>query len=250
MDLARGDGRQEAEMRKINIACGYTKYAEGSVLIECGETKVICTASVEDKVPPFLRGTGQGWITGEYSMLPRATETRTVRESAKGRIGGRTYEIQRLIGRAIRSVIDLKVLGERTIWLDCDVIQADGGTRTAAITGAYVSLITALANLDQHGRWQTFPATDFLAAVSVGVVNGKPVLDLDFSEDSNAQVDMNVVMTGSGKFIEVQGTAEGAPFGRQDLDSLLALAEKGIGELIEIQKAVLPQKAVEKVGKK
>jgi ribonuclease PH len=215
------------------MTLNFIPHAEGSVLVEMGNTKVICTATVEDKVPPFLRGTGQGWITAEYAMLPRATVERTQREASRGKQSGRTMEIQRLIGRALRSVANLEKLGERTIWLDCDVIQADGGTRTASITGAYVALAQASASLGLD------ILTDSLAAVSVGIVAGKCLLDLCYEEDSQAEVDMNVVMTGSGRFVELQGTAEGSPFCRGKLDELLALAEKGIGELIAVQNKVL-----------
>jgi len=231
--MLRCDGRGLNQLRPVKMTLNFIPYAEGSVLVEMGNTKVICTATVEDKVPPFLRGTGQGWITAEYAMLPRATVERTQREASRGKQSGRTMEIQRLIGRALRSVANLEKLGERTIWLDCDVIQADGGTRTASITGAYVALAQASASLGLD------ILTDSLAAVSVGIVAGKCLLDLCYEEDSQAEVDMNVVMTGSGRFVELQGTAEGSPFCRGKLDELLALAEKGIGELIAVQNKVL-----------
>jgi ribonuclease PH len=214
-------------------------HAEGSVLIEAGNTRVICTASVEERVPPFLRNTGKGWVTAEYGMLPRATSTRTQREASAGKVGGRTQEIQRLIGRSLRSVARLPELGERTIWIDCDVIQADGGTRTAAITGGFVALVLALKHMRSKGMLRTLPVSDFVAATSVGVVRGTPMLDLAYDEDSNADVDMNIVKTGDGRFIEVQGTAEGLPFEREALDSLLGLADAGIQELIAIQRSVV-----------
>jgi ribonuclease PH len=217
----------------------YTMHAEGSVLIEAGRTRVICTASVEERVPPFLRNTGKGWVTAEYGMLPRATSTRTQREASAGKVGGRTQEIQRLIGRSLRSVTRLPELGERTIWIDCDVIQADGGTRTASITGGFVALALALQQMKQRGMLRTIPLSDYVAAISVGVVAGTPMLDLAYDEDSQADVDMNVVKTGDGRFIEVQGTAEGPPFERQELDALLELADSGIQQLIEIQKSIV-----------
>lgn len=223
----------------MTITPNYNKHAEGSVLIEVGDTKVICTATVEERVPPFLKGQGKGWVTAEYSMLPRATQVRNQREAAKGKLGGRTMEIQRLIGRALRAVIDLEALGERSITLDCDVIQADGGTRTTSITGAYVALAFAIEKLSKERSLPRYPITDFLASVSVGVVKGVPCLDLNYEEDSSAKVDMNVVMTGEGKFVEIQGTGEEAPFARSELDELLQLAELGIGRAIEQQKNVL-----------
>ena len=213
--------------------------AEGSVLISMGNTKVICTATIEDRVPPFLRDQKKGWITAEYSMLPRATQTRTFRESTSGKISGRTHEIQRLIGRALRSVVDLTGLGERTIWIDCDVLQADGGTRTASITGAFICLADALKYAIGNGLIEKTRLKDYLAAISVGVVRGEPMIDLCYVEDSAAEVDMNVVMTGTGKFVEVQGTAEGLPFSRETLDSLIKLAESGINDLIQIQKKLI-----------
>jgi len=232
--LIRVDGRKPDQLRKVKITLDYIKHAEGSCLIEFGDTKVICTASVEEKVPPFLKGTGQGWITAEYSMLPRATLQRTVRESAKGKLTGRTQEIQRLIGRSLRCAVDLTLLGEVTLWIDCDVIQADGGTRTASITGAFVALYRALEKIEKLSALR-----NFVAAVSVGVVNGEILLDLNYQEDSMAEVDMNVVMTESGKFVEIQGTAEGEPFDKTTLNDMLSLAEKGIKELIDIQKRTL-----------
>lgn len=237
----RIDGRMHDQMRKVELTRHYIQTAEGSVLISIGNTRVICTASVEERVPPFLRNTGQGWVTAEYSMLPRATHTRTVREASRGKLSGRTMEIQRLIGRVMRSVVNLKELGERTIWLDCDVIQADGGTRTAAITGAYVAMIDALAGLVKNKTIRRFPVVDFLAATSVGIVHQQPSLDLCYEEDSNAEVDMNVIMTGSGKFVELQGTGEESPFSYEQLIELLDLAKKGIRELIEAQQTALQE---------
>ena len=235
----RPDGRRVDELRSINIARNFLKTAEGSVLIEMGETKVICTASIEEKVPMFLRDKNRGWITAEYSMLPRSTSVRTARESAIGRVGGRTHEIQRLIGRTMRSVVDLKALGERTVWLDCDVIQADGGTRTASITGAFVALSSAIGYALENKIIETDPILDYVAAVSVGIVDGEPRLDLSYLEDSTAEVDMNIVMTGSGRFIEIQGTAETNPFDRDQLQRLLDLAGSGIKEIISLQKNAL-----------
>lgn len=235
--MQRANDRAYDELRTVKILRQYTKIPEGSVLIEIGETRVLCTATVEDKVPPFQKGSGKGWVTAEYAMIPRATQTRTQRESSKGKIAGRTMEIQRLIGRALRSVVDLKKLGERTIWLDCDVLQADGGTRTASITGAYVALVDAVQYLLEKKIIRTNPIIDNLAAISVGKVQGQAVLDLDYEEDSLAEVDMNVVMTGTGKFVEIQGTAEETPFSRSDLDAFLQLAEKGIRSLMEVQKS-------------
>lgn len=235
----RVDGRANDQLRPVTITRDFIKHAEGSCLIEVGDTKVICTATLEDRVPPFMRGAGKGWVTAEYAMLPRATETRNVRESSKGKVGGRTMEIQRLIGRALRSVVNLEAMGERTIWLDCDVIQADGGTRTASITGAFVAMVDAMRKLVESGVWKQLPITDFLAATSVGIVNGEPVLDLNYQEDSSAIVDMNIVMTGAGKFVELQGTGEEAPFSTEQLHTLLALAHKGVGELIRLQRETL-----------
>jgi ribonuclease PH len=235
----RPSKRRPDELRRIAIRRRYTRHAEGSVLVEFGDTQVLCTASVEEKVPPFLRDRGQGWVTAEYGMLPRATHTRTDREAARGRQSGRTLEIQRLIGRSLRAVTDLERLGERTVVVDCDVIQADGGTRTAAITGGCIALHDALATLVQRGLVRAHPARDFVAAVSVGVYDAIAVLDLDYAEDSACDTDMNVVMTGAGGFVEVQGTAEGAPFSREQLDALLDLARRGIAELVEKQKQAL-----------
>lgn len=237
--MKRFDGRDADQLRPVKITRGFTQMPEGSVLIEVGMTRVICTATVEEKVPSFQKGSGLGWVTAEYSMLPRATQTRNQREATKGKLTGRTMEIQRLIGRALRSVINLKKLGERTIWLDCDVIQADGGTRTASITGAYVALVDALSRLVEKGVLKENPIQDTLAAVSVGKVGGAALLDLAYEEDSKADVDMNIVMTGAGKFVEIQGTAEEVPFDRSELDQFLVLAEKGIRELMEEQKAAL-----------
>ena len=236
---ARTDGRSPAQLREIKITPAYTMHAEGSVLIEAGRTRVICTASLEDRVPPFLRNTGKGWVTAEYGMLPRATSTRTQREASAGKVGGRTQEIQRLIGRSLRSVMRLPELGERTIWVDCDVVQADGGTRTASITGGFVALVLALQHMRQKGMIRTLAVSDYVAAVSVGVVAGTPMLDLAYDEDSRADVDMNVVKTGDGRFIEVQGTAEGPPFERGALDSLLELADSGIRELVALQRSIV-----------
>jgi len=237
--MARFDGRRFDEIREVKITRGYTDIPEGSVLIEIGNTKVLCTASVEERVPPFQKGTGKGWVTAEYSMLPRATGVRNQRESTKGKVGGRTMEIQRLIGRALRSVIDMSKLGERTIWLDCDVLQADGGTRTASITGAYVALVDAVQHLLDNKMLDKNPLKDSIAAISVGKVDGNAVVDLPYEEDSKAEVDMNIVMTGSGKFVELQGTAEGETFDRSDLDQFLALGEQGIKKLMEHQKMAL-----------
>jgi ribonuclease PH len=235
----RLDGREVDVMRRVKITSDYLNTAEGSVLIEVGDTKVICTASIEDRVPQFLKDQNRGWITAEYSMLPRSTSVRTSRESATGRIGGRTHEIQRLIGRTMRSVVDLKALGERTIWLDCDVIQADGGTRTASITGAFVALKCAVNYALKNKIIESDPVRDYVAAVSVGIVDGRPLLDLSYVEDSAAEVDMNIVMTGSGKFIEIQGTAETEPFDRNRLNTFLDLAVSGITEIVSIQRSVL-----------
>jgi ribonuclease PH len=235
----RSDKRPADELRPVTITPNYLMHAEGSVLIEAGNTKVICTASVEDRVPPFLRNSGKGWVTAEYGMLPRATSTRSQREASSGKVGGRTQEIQRLIGRSLRSVTNLIALGERTIWIDCDVIQADGGTRTASITGAFVALALALEKLRDRNTLSTIPLLDHVAAVSVGVVDGLPLLDLAYEDDSRAEVDMNVVKTGDGRFIEIQGTAEGLPFGNDALSDLLALADTGITQLIEKQRAIV-----------
>lgn len=239
ISLVRVDGRNVKEIRKTKITIDYIKHAEGSVLIEMGQTKVLCNATVEEKVPPFLKGQNKGWVTAEYSMLPRATPVRNQREAAKGKISGRTNEIQRLIGRSLRAVIDLTALGERTVILDCDVIQADGGTRTAAITGSYVALLLAMKKLVNNKVLAEIPVTDWLAAVSVGKVKEQLCLDLCYEEDSQAIVDMNIVMTGRGSFVEIQGTAEGYPFSREELDGFLDLGYEGIKQLIDIQKSVL-----------
>lgn len=233
----RDDGRRPDEMRPLTMITDFIKTAEGSVLIEVGGTRVICTASVEEKIPPFLRGMNKGWVTAEYAMLPRATDVRTIRE--RGKISGRSSEIQRLIGRALRSVVDMTALGERTVWVDCDVIQADGGTRTAAISGSFVALYLALSKLVAAGTLPEVPITDYLAATSVGIVGGKVMLDLAYSEDSKADVDMNVVMTGNGNIVEVQGTAEGKPFSRETMDSLMNLASKGVTDIVDYQKRLL-----------
>ena len=235
----RKDGRRPDEVRQVRITRPYLKHPEGSVLIEVGDTKVICTATIEEKVPQWMKGKGQGWVTAEYSMLPRSSATRIVREAATGKIGGRTHEIQRLIGRSLRSVTDMKGFGERTIWIDCDVIQADGGTRTASITGSFIALTDALRFLKDRGIIKKVPLTDFVAAVSVGVVNGEVVLDLNYDEDSTAEVDMNIVMTGNGTFVEVQGTAEAAPFTKDEMARMTSLAEEGIRGLAARQKEVL-----------
>ncbi len=235
----RAGGRAADALRPVRLTRHYTRYAEGSVLVEFGETKVLCTASVEEKVPPHKRGSGEGWVTAEYGMLPRATHTRGDREAARGKQSGRTQEIQRLIGRSLRCVFDLGALGERTIALDCDVIQADGGTRTAAITGAYVAAHDAVSWLLAQGKITASPIKDAVAAISVGIVNGVPLLDLEYTEDSACDTDMNVVMTGAGGFVELQGTAEGVAFTRAEMNALLDLAEKGIGELLAAQKAAL-----------
>jgi ribonuclease PH len=238
----RPSGRRPDELRPVRLQRGFTKHAEGSVLVEFGDTRVLCTASVEERVPPFLRDTGRGWVTAEYGMLPRATNTRTDREAARGKQSGRTQEIQRLIGRSLRAVVDLSALGARTVHIDCDVLQADGGTRTASITGAFVALHDAVSFLLGKNLIAQNPIRDFVAAVSVGVYKRTPVLDLDYAEDSSCDTDMNVVMTGSGGFVEMQGTAEGAPFSRAEADALLKLAEQGIASLVAKQKAALAPK--------
>src|SRR5216110_341302 len=235
----RSDKRPADQLRPITLTPNYLDHAEGSVFIEAGRTRVICTASVEDRVPPFLRNSGKGWVTAEYGMLPRATSTRTQREATAGKVGGRTQEIQRLIGRSLRSVANLSAMGERTIWIDCDVIQADGGTRTASITGAFVALALALEKLRARDVIKTIPLSDYVAATSVGIVDGEPLLDLAYDDDSRADVDMNVVKTGDGRFIEVQGTAEADPFGRDALMTLLDLADHGIKQLVEKQRAIV-----------
>lgn len=237
--MMRKDQRAYDKLRKIKITQNYIRYAEGSCLIEWGNTRVVCTASVEEKVPLFLRDSGTGWITAEYGMLPRSCLSRTTRESMSGKARGRTHEIQRLIGRSLRAVVELKKLGERTVWIDCDVIQGDGGTRCASITGGFIALVNCLCKLKKDKIIPRLPLKDFVAALSVGILESKPILDLTYEEDSRAEVDMNVVMTGKGKFIEVQGTAEGQPFSKAEMDKLLSLAKGGIEELIEIQKKIL-----------
>jgi len=237
--MIRNDGRGNEGLRKVNVTRNYMKFAEGSCLIEVGDTKVICTATVDENVPQFLKGKGTGWITAEYGMLPRSCKTRVQREGARGSLSGRTQEIQRLIGRSLRAVINLSALGERTIWIDCDVIQADGGTRTVSITGSFIALADALKDLKKKGIIDKLPIQDLVAATSVGLIKGERVLDLTFDEDASADVDMNIVMTGKGKFIEIQGTAEGEPFEEPQMEELIALAKKGISQLIEIQKKVL-----------
>ncbi len=237
----RPSGREAAELRTIRFTPGYTRHAEGSVLAEFGDTRVLCTASVEDRVPPWLRGKGSGWVTGEYGMLPRSTHTRSPREAARGKQSGRTQEISRLIGRSLRAVVDLEALGERTVTLDCDVLQADGGTRTAAISGAWVALAIALAALKRSARLKKAPLHGQIAAVSVGIFQGMPVLDLDYAEDSEAETDMNIVMNAGGRFVEVQGTAEGHAFSGDEFDAMLELARGGIDTIVHAQNAVLPQ---------
>lgn len=235
----RPSNRAADELRAIHFETSYTKHAEGSVLVSCGDTKVLCTASVEERVPPFLKGKGQGWVTAEYGMLPRSTGSRNAREAARGKQSGRTQEIQRLIGRSLRAVVDLAALGERQVLIDCDVLQADGGTRTASISGAFVALSLAIQTLIQNGKLKKSPLIGHVAAISVGIYEGEPVLDLDYAEDSTAETDMNVVMNEVGGFIEIQGTAEGHAFRRDELDALLVLAEKGIQEIIAKQRDVL-----------
>ena len=239
--MTRIDGRSPGDPRPTTITPGFLAHAEGSVLIEVGRTKVICTASIEDRVPPFLRNTGRGWVTAEYGMLPRATSTRTQREASAGKVGGRTQEIQRLIGRSLRSITRMPELGERTIWIDCDVIQADGGTRTASITGGFVALVLALQRMRELALIKDLPIVDYVAATSVGIVDGAALLDLAYEEDSKAEVDMNFVKTGEGKFIELQGTAEGLPFDRRALDALMELADAGIKQLIAKQREIVGQ---------
>jgi ribonuclease PH len=235
----RVDGRAPDQLRPVMIHPNFSKHAEGSVLIEVGDTRVICTASVQEKVPPFLYRSGKGWVTAEYGMLPRATTDRVEREAAKGKQSGRTQEIQRLIGRSLRAAVNTELMGERTIWLDCDVIQADGGTRTASITGAYVALVTALSRLYVDGNMQSWPIVDFVAAISVGMLGGVAILDLNYAEDSKAGVDMNIVATGKGRFVELQGTAEGATFSDEEMNAMLALAKSGIAQLVEKQREAL-----------
>ena len=241
--MSRPDGRAAGELRPVSLQRGFLKHAEGSVKVECGDTVVVCTASVEGGVPPFLRGSGQGWITAEYGMLPRSTHTRTPREASRGRQGGRTHEIQRLIGRSLRAVVTMAALGERTVWLDCDVLQADGGTRTAAVTGAFVALVDALAGLRRRRELAYLPVADCLAAVSVGIVGGLPVLDLAYSEDARAEVDMNLVATGAGRFVEIQGTAERRPFDGDQLAQLLTLGRAGLDRLVALQRESLGEVA-------
>ncbi|AOR22552.1 ribonuclease PH [Clostridium taeniosporum] len=235
----RSDGRKNDQIRHVKVTRHYTKYAEGSVYTEVGDTKVLCNVSIEDKVPPFMKGKGSGWITAEYNMLPRSTETRKVRDIARLKIDGRTMEIQRLIGRALRSVVDLKALGEKTLWIDCDVIQADGGTRTTAISGAFIALVDAVNRLHRIKPFKIYPIRSFVAAVSVGIVNDEKILDLCYQEDSNAKVDMNIIMTDEGSFVEVQGTGEESPYTRNELNELLDLGEKGIKQMINVQKESL-----------
>src|SRR5436189_1209988 len=237
--MTRNDGRSPAQLRPTTLTPGFLAHAEGSVLIEVGRTRVICSASVEDRVPPFLRNTGKGWVTAEYGMLPRATSTRTQREATAGKVGGRTQEIQRLIGRSLRSITRLNEIGERTIWIDCDVIQADGGTRTASITGGFVALVLALQRMRELAMIKGLPILDYVAATSVGIVDGTALLDLAYEEDSKAEVDMNFVKTGDGRFIELQGTAEGLPFDRRALDALMGLADDGIKKLIDKQREIV-----------
>lgn len=237
--MTRQYDRAPHELRPTTLTPGFLQHAEGSVLIEVGRTRVICAASVEERVPPFLRGSGKGWVTAEYGMLPRATNTRTTREASQGKVGGRTMEIQRLIGRSLRSVVRMTELGERTIWIDCDVIGADGGTRTASITGAFVAMVLALDRLKQQDMLRAIPVNDYVAATSVGIVGGMPLLDLAYEEDSKADVDMNIVKTGDGRFIEIQGTAESEPFGSDALAGLLELADRGIAQLVEQQREIV-----------
>ena len=240
----RIDGRKNDQIRATKITRNYTKYAEGSVFIEVGDTKVLCNVSVEEKVPPFLKGKGEGWISAEYNMLPRSTETRKIRDIARLKIDGRTMEIQRLIGRALRSVVDLKALGEKTLWVDCDVIQADGGTRTTSISGAFIALVDAVNKLHKAKPFKVYPIRNFVAATSVGIVNDEKLLDLCYKEDSNAKVDMNIIMTDEGAFIEVQGTGEESPYTRAELNELIDLGEKGIKQMIQVQKDALKMDAL------
>ncbi|MDC4204821.1 MAG: ribonuclease PH [Candidatus Manganitrophus sp.] len=239
----RIDGRKKNQLRPLKITRNFIKHAEGSVLIEMGDTKVICTATIEERVPPFLRDKKKGWVTAEYAMIPRSSHERIPRESARGKVGGRTHEIQRLIGRSLRSVVDTTTLGERTIWIDCDVIQADGGTRTASITGSFIALVDAVQFLRKEKKINAMPVRDYLAAISVGKVGGELLLDLNYAEDSTAEVDMNVIMTGSGKFVEVQGTAEQQAFAKKELDDLLRLATSGIKKLVASQKKLVGELA-------
>ncbi|ENZ00606.1 ribonuclease PH [Clostridium thermobutyricum] len=240
----RIDGRKNEQIRNVKVTRGYTKYAEGSVYIEVGDTKVLCNVSIEDKVPPFLKGKGEGWITAEYNMLPRSTGVRKVRDIARLKVDGRTMEIQRLIGRALRSVVDLKALGEKTLWVDCDVIQADGGTRTTSISGAFIALVDAVNKIHKEKPFKVYPIRNFVAATSVGIVNGEKVIDLCYEEDSTAKVDMNIIGTEDGEFVEVQGTGEESPMTRQELNELLNLGEKGLKQMITIQKNALKMDAL------
>ena len=240
----RIDGRKNEQLRPVKVTRNYTKYAEGSVYIEVGDTKVLCNVSVEEKVPQFLKGSGEGWITAEYNMLPRSTGTRKVRDIARLKLDGRTMEIQRLIGRALRSVVDLKALGERTLWIDCDVIQADGGTRTTSISGAFIAMVDAINKIHKTKPFKVYPIRNFVAATSVGILNGEKILDLCYEEDSNAMVDMNIIMTDEGEFVEVQGTGEERPFSRAELNELLDLGEKGIKQMIQVQKDSLKMDAL------
>ena len=242
--MSRVDGRKNDQIRNTKIIRNYTKYAEGSVLIEVGDTKVLCNVSIEEKVPPFLKGKGEGWIAAEYNMLPRSTEVRKIRDIARLKIDGRTMEIQRLIGRALRAVVDLKALGEKTLWIDCDVIQADGGTRTTSISGAFIALVDAVNKMHKSKPFKVYPIRNFVAATSVGILNNEKLLDLCYVEDSEAKVDMNVVMTDEGEFIEVQGTGEEAPYTRTELNELIDLAEKGIKQMIQAQKDALKMDAL------
>lgn len=245
--MERIDGRSNEQLRPVRITRNYTKHAEGSVLIEMGDTKVICTASVEEKVPPFVKGTGKGWITSEYGMLPRSTENRKPRESARGKVDGRTMEIQRLIGRALRSIVQLEKMGEISIFIDCDVIQADGGTRTASITGAFVALVDALNKLIELGKIKEMPIENYIAAISVGIKDGEIILDLNYAEDSTCKVDMNLVMTDKGQYVEIQGTGEDSPFAQEELVEMLRIGKAGVLDLIKIQKAALGELAA-KIG--
>ncbi|MGG7098390.1 ribonuclease PH [Clostridium sardiniense] len=240
----RCDGRKNDQVRQTKVTRNYTKYAEGSVYIKVGDTKVLCNVSIEDKVPPFLKGSGEGWITAEYNMLPRSTGTRKIRDIARLKIDGRTMEIQRLIGRALRSVVDLKALGEKTLWIDCDVIQADGGTRTTSITGAFIAMVDAVNKLHKERPFKVYPIRSFVAATSIGIVNGEKVIDLCYEEDSNAKVDMNIIGTEEGEFVEVQGTGEESPITRSELNELLDLGEKGLKQMISIQKNSLKMDAL------
>lgn len=240
----RIDGRKNDQIRPVKVTRHYTKYAEGSVYIEVGDTKVLCNVTVEEKVPPFLKGTGEGWITAEYNMLPRSTGTRKIRDIARLKIDGRTMEIQRLIGRALRSVVDLKALGERTLWIDCDVIQADGGTRTTSISGAFIAMVDAINKVHKNKPFKVYPIRNFVAATSVGIVGDNKVIDLCYEEDSKAKVDMNIIMTNEGEYVEVQGTGEERPFSRKELNEILDLGEKGIKQMIQVQKDALKMDAL------